>query len=996
MARFASALVLTLSVVVAASPRASAEEIWGETTLSGGAAAARHAFSLGSNDGRFDAEWIVDLIRRNASIEHWSAVASKVARYATTMDVIARAAAKAPGGIQPPAAGAAADQVHAFRDLAAALGIDARVDRRRWQLAVSSSAEGRERATWAAALGLRVDDVVSQWSSGQVVKIDVPIARLPVPLPAYWRGNQHDASVTLAAIVRDRQSALLYAGLMALDDETLTWLDQHRRVIDRLRDHVPVFAAFARSIRIRGGVADVPGGIGAARAWQALIGRPPSKPEAFFDALTSDADGGRLHFFDAVMYAPATTQEAIVGRAIARPASLTAIFQAFHGATTGWAVEKQPFARPLQDPAWALALVDLHGDSLSGPAWLPSVLARASARDTWPSAPKALPSTLPSGDIEWIVRWLFDRPDDMLARVRLLRFSQRFVHVDDASPADVETALRTFRDLPSLALTLERMGVHDPALIARVGRAAYALSRSGDRAMVVPVLERWQTCLALIEQTSRLRPIPPPDIARLVSGLADAASQPVSRVTDALLRWLTTAALPTLDPSGAAAEPFDADVIVRAIAAGRAAAGTRITWEGLTYERNPLRVALRDLDGLLPIGSGMKSGTGRTLAALYERASGAPRDARNIAADLDALRTTARKASSPLAERFDRDLIEGARALRSSRGADAARKSALLQIPEISEMFGAAEDLVIRPVVYGLAMTPLHQSPALQSEAWSFHQLVPASAVGGEWWRAAWQPATAQVRDGGGSAMVGSWLLLDLALADAIMPRRFDQASLLAPPVRDAMTHDVAVRAHAGTAAGAAGAADRIASGRRVLAAWRQTPPERPAARRALENAGISRLRVNLALWTAAVDPARVEAGLTMAEMAGLGDAGSREPIRVAMETIDGCICLAPAPPWPVDDIRAYWPSGTMAAVANDLALRLAEGAKIAGVPAIVVGDLLPLAAGDWIARTDPYANDDWESLTLWPKQLDADAIDAYLMQLVSTGVLAPIEEAVP
>ena len=58
MARFASALVLTLSVVVAASPRASAEEIWGETTLSGGAAAARHAFSLGSNDGRFDADHI--------------------------------------------------------------------------------------------------------------------------------------------------------------------------------------------------------------------------------------------------------------------------------------------------------------------------------------------------------------------------------------------------------------------------------------------------------------------------------------------------------------------------------------------------------------------------------------------------------------------------------------------------------------------------------------------------------------------------------------------------------------------------------------------------------------------------------------------------------------------------------------------------------------------------------------------------------------------------
>jgi hypothetical protein len=996
MARFATVFVLTLSVVVAASPRSSAEEIWGETTLSGGAAAARLAFSLGSNDGRFDAEWIVDLIRRNASIEHWPAVAPKIARYTSAMDVIARAAARAPDGIQPPAADAAADQVRAFRDLASALGIDARADRQRWQLTASSSAEGRECATWAAALGLRVDDAVSRWSSGQVVKIDVPIARLPVPLPAYWRGNQRDAPLTLAAIVRDRPTALLYTGLMALDDETLVWLDQHRRVVDRLRDRAPVFAAFARSIRIRGSAVDVPGGNGAARAWQTLIGQPPSMPEAFLDALTADADGGRLHFFDAVMYAPATTQAAIVERAIARPASLTAIFQAFHGATIGWVVERQPFARPLQDPAWALALVDLHGDSLSGPGWLPAVLVRASARDAWPSTPKALPSTLPSGDVEWVARWLFDRPDDMLARVRLLRFAQRLTPLDDVSPADVETALRTFRDLPSLALTLERMGVHDPALIARVGRAAYALSRSGDRTMVVPVLERWQTCLALIEQTSRLRPIPPPDIARLVSGLADVASQPVSRVTDALLRWLTTTALPALDPSGVPVEPFDADVIVRAIAAGRAAAGTRIMWEGLTYDRNPLRVALHDLDGLLPIGAGTKSSTARAIAALYERASGTPRDARDIATDLDAVRTTMRNASSPAAERFDRDLADAARALRSPRGADAATKSALLQIPEVSEMFGAAEDLVIRPIVYGLAMTPLHQSPALQAEAWSFHQLVPASAAGSEWWRAAWQPATAQVRDGGGSAMVGSWLLLDLALADAIVPRRFDQASLLAPPVRDAMTHDVAVRAHAGNADGAAGVAERIAGGRRVLAAWRQTSPDRSAARLALENAGVSRLRVNFALWTAAVDPARLEADLTMAEVAGLGDAQSREPIRVAMETIDGCICLAPAPPWPADDVRAYWSFGTMAAVANDLALRLAESAKAAGVPAIVVGDLLPLAAGDWIARTDPYANDDWEALTLWPKQLDADAIDAYLMQLVSTGVLAPVEEAVP
>jgi hypothetical protein len=245
--------------------------------------------------------------------------------------------------------------------------------------------------------------------------------------------------------------------------------------------------------------------------------------------------------------------------------------------------------------------------------------------------------------------------------------------------------------------------------------------------------------------------------------------------------------------------------------------------------------------------------------------------------------------------------------------------------------------------------------------------------------------------------MVGSWLLLDLALADAIVPRRFDQSNLLAPAVRDAMLHDIAVRAHASEAATRAGdAADRVARGRRVLGDWQRTPPDRSAARLALERAGLSRLRVNLALWTAGANPARLEAGLTMTEIAGLGDAAGGESIPVAMETIDGCICLAPAPSWPADDLRAYWQFGTMAAVADDLALRLAEGAKTAGVAPIVVNDLMPIAAGDWLARTDPYANDDWEALTLWPKQIDVEAIDAYLMQLVSTGVLAPIEEAVP
>ncbi len=995
MARLASALVLTLSIVVA-PPRAAADEIWGETTLAGGAAAARQAFSLGSSDGRFDAEWIVDLVRRNAKLGDWSTVASNVTRYTSVMDILARAAQRAPDGVRPPDVRARQPETRAFRDLADALGLDARVSHGRWQITGASSPAARGRAKWAEALGLRTDEIVKRWTDGDVVKIDVPIARLPVPLPAYWRSDRRDASIALATLVRDRPSALLYAGLMALDDETLTWLDGHRAVVDRLRDRAPALAAFARSIRIRDGAVDVPGGADAANAWRALVGQSPAKADAFLDALLADADGGRLHFFDAVMYAPASTQAAIVARAIARPAALTAIFQAFHGATTGWALDAQPFARPAVDPAWALALVDLRGGSLSGSAWLPATLERAASRDAWPAAPKALPSTRPPGDVEWIARWLFDRPDDMMARARLLRFSQRLTHLDDASPADVEIALRTFRDLPSLALTLERLGVRDPASIARVGRAAYGLSRSGDPTIVAPVLARWQMSLALIEQTSRLRPIAPADVERLVAGLADAATQPAPLVTGALIRWLASVALPALNP-GVPSDPFDSDAIMRAIAAGRGAAGTRVTWEGLTYDRNPVRVAVRDLDRLLQAGPRMNTGTARALAALYARLSQDPRAAqspRDVATELDAIRGAMPPSRPQAIESLDRRLVRAARALRESRAADA---SAMLQLPDVAEAFGSAVDIVVKPIVYGLAMTPLHQAPSLQAEAWSFHQIVPAAAAGSEWWRAAWQPAIAQVRDGGGSAMAGSWLRLDLALADAIVPRRFDQPSLLATAVRDAMTRDVAVRAHASETASRAGEiAERIAQGRRVLADWRQTPPDRPSLRHALDAAGMSRLRVNLASWTAMADPARLAAGLTMADVAGLGDASGDRSIPVAMEAIDGCVCLATAPPWPADDTRAYWQLGTIAAVAADLPLRLAEGVRMAGLAPIVVADLLPLAAADWLTHTDPYANDDWEALTLWPKRLDAAAIDDYLMQLISSGVLAPIEEAVP
>ena len=62
-------------------------------------------------------------------------------------------------------------------------------------------------------------------------------------------------------ILRDRAAALLYTGLFSLDDDTLAWLAQNRGTLaDIYQNHSPIFGAFGRSIKVRGGRVEAPGG----------------------------------------------------------------------------------------------------------------------------------------------------------------------------------------------------------------------------------------------------------------------------------------------------------------------------------------------------------------------------------------------------------------------------------------------------------------------------------------------------------------------------------------------------------------------------------------------------------------------------------------------------------------------------------------------------------------------------------------------------------------
>ena len=103
-------------------------------------------------------------------------------------------------------------------------------------------------------------------------------ATLPLPLtPAIWIdavfGGRATADTLVSDIVQSRGAALLYCGLLALDDDTRDWLAARPALISELALRFPsAFLAAAPGLRIAGAGLRLPGGPAAATVWQSLVG----------------------------------------------------------------------------------------------------------------------------------------------------------------------------------------------------------------------------------------------------------------------------------------------------------------------------------------------------------------------------------------------------------------------------------------------------------------------------------------------------------------------------------------------------------------------------------------------------------------------------------------------------------------------------------------------------------------------------------------------------
>jgi hypothetical protein len=432
----------------------------------------------------------------------------------------------------------------------------------------------------------------------------------PLPLDAaIWRdvilGVQAPDDRLAAAILRDRGASLMYLGLSAVDDETLGWLAAHTETIRLARKRPALFAAFGRSLRIRNGVVEVPGGTDAAALWTALVGASPDNPADFAARLFGDA--GRLAFFyDTVVHLDAARQRFALGLTL--PASLRedrlrTLMRAFAAAAPEWRADEQPFGRPPLDGAILLSTVAVLPDGSLAPPIERRLWERVFRGDALNEVPFVAASkteidAMSAGltvDAAWLATRILTEPYAVgRRRLDLLLFAQRvFGPRHDGDRALVATALRGCASFPALMAALERGGVTDPATFAAAAVHADRLGAVRSLTIRRTAIAQFQSAVALIQESVRSGTLDASLAERLISALSSLAVSPRDGYGGRFAAWFRDDFMRVLPPAGDSVE----DTVLAAVAgaSARRPDPPRVTWEERSYVVDPAAAGLRRL-----------------------------------------------------------------------------------------------------------------------------------------------------------------------------------------------------------------------------------------------------------------------------------------------------------------------------------------------------------------------------------------------------------------
>jgi hypothetical protein len=846
-----------------------------------------------------------------------------------------------------------------------------------------------------------------------------PTDTIPLPLPPrLWIDVILDGDATeetlAASILRSSHAALLYQGLLSLDDETRDWLEGRPAFVKALAVRsAALFATAAPGVRVRDGVIELPGGPTAAPVWEALVGRAADRPEEFLRALLAPGQGRLAYFVWAMSQLSASQVSHAMGLDEATPAGRVGaarrLLGVFERLGWDWRVEDRPFWRPALDPA--LLAAELASDADGRPVtpgtrefWHIVFADRGRARlqPVSDDDARAAVSGTPA-DFAWLCEQIFDgtavSPE---SRYHLVLFASRLVpRLTPGTARDALDAVRAALAFPTLSSALERAGVTDVAVFAAAGRRAAEISRIRSRAVANRTLAQFQGTLALLTRAAARSAEPEDAIGAVVASLVAVETSPRGDYEGRLVRWLDThlgalasrrsGTTETTLAAGGNAVDVPLDTRLRYAAAGAFTMPlSTVDWEGTRYRVDLAHAELVRIDQLLgraarPYASAAAVLTGVADALETGLAPGAL--ARHLTAVEDVGQDVGWEARSP----------GFLTALRRHAVSDDTRAATRLA-PDLRL---AADDLLARGLVeltYAVALGQPERIPISAAEAAARHGFGMGAGDGRR--LAAWQPPVERQDPISGWQVSGSLLGLDVRLAP------FSALQLSStPPAQRPTLNDQDRRAIMETiplvAPAALVDADRdaivaaIHRGRARLAAL-GSPFDALVLAHEIR---MSPAKQSLFAWALTHDPAAASRFLSTGDLLWLGIDPDLRPERLdawgaTARPRAGCLCLRVSPPGPEEILWGRWHVGLRISGFPDLNLRLAELLAELQMPAPLLGPVLAPAVFDFVNLVVSPDPDDRRGLVEFVQGLHLDQIEQYLAALTTDGPLVPMGEA--
>jgi hypothetical protein len=782
--------------------------------------------------------------------------------------------------------------------------------------------------------------------------------RVPLPLDtSIWRETlltrQVRESEIVPAILSERATALLYHGLAALDDDTLGWLGPDRETLLHLRRNSGVFAAFGRSIKVRGGRVSVPGGTDAEPIWSALVGADVARPSAFVQRLIR-GNGRLAWFYDTVAHLDANRQQVVLGSRgseASRVERVRELLDVFEAAAPEWHTPDRPFVRPTLDPSLVISVAtatdrgDFRGP-VSRKIWDAVFREDTTEGSQSPSDSAALDtSAIEPG---WLARRISLVPSPIgRRRFETFLFAQRVFADVPREDSTLLGALRGASTYPALALTLERIGSTSPTVYAAAARVAALLNnvRTAERRRTA--IAEFQSALAIIDRAARVGGI---DRRRAADLTASLIALPISADAGygaSFSEWVRQELLQAFPLQADATDPIEEAILAACAGVKDATAQPAvIEWEGRRYRVDPATAELRRLHRVRDRQRAVVRGTARSHSSL---------DARLAALDA--------------ATDADRPALDQA----------------------------VAETLT--SIVYALHLGEPEGAAASAGDAAMRHDFRLDDGVGAPK-HTAWRLPREEHVDRSGWRVAGSLLGLDVALSRLAL-RRLDLSDMPGEPtmstnVREAATVTAALFGPiADSSPTPAEIAASIERGRARITGIQNNQSD---IDRVARDAGLSEWRREALAWTVEHEREKALARFSLVELFWLGSPRAKarhfDAWGAATTALDGCLCLSmpEAEPWESRAGRSS--TGHLATRGADVALRVAEFLAEFDLPAVLAPGIVSYAMQDLLDTAQPAFFDDWPTFERTARALPRERLIDFVAALAAGGALVPATPA--